>query len=206
NYSFFPKDKSMIQQPSSNNQFARRYHWYSKTVKDFVNEPQSGICDNNSFSQVLNLTSKNSTSARKIVSEISLEKPHKIIKEYRKILTLNLPKREWIEQTDLRPENLEKVMLNTYENQPRDFEELLGLKGIGPKSIRALTLISELAYGTKADWKDPVKYSFAHGGKDGYPYPVDKANYDKSIEILREAIKKSKIDRSEKKNALMKLV
>ncbi|MDD3647618.1 MAG: DUF763 domain-containing protein [Candidatus Dojkabacteria bacterium] len=206
NYSFFATPSSPSPEPRATYQFARRYHWYSKNVKDFVNEPQSGICDDYKLEQVLNLTSMNSTSARSVVSKISIEKPHKVVKEYKKILTLSLPKREWIEQTDLRPENLEKVMLSTYERQPKDFEELLSIKGIGPKSIRALTLISEIAYGTKADWRDPVKYSFAHGGKDGYPYPVDRENYDGSIAILRKAIRKAKIERSEKRNALMKLL
>ncbi|MBN2015774.1 DUF763 domain-containing protein [Candidatus Dojkabacteria bacterium] len=184
---------------------ARRYHWMSEKFTDFVNEPQSAICDDRKLTNVLNLTSPQSTNSRKVISEISKEKPDKILKEYKKITTLSLPRREWIERDDMLPKNLEKVLLSTYETQPEKFEDLLGVYGVGPKSIRALTLIAELAFGTKADWKDPVKYSFAHGGKDGYPYPVDKETYDKSIDLLKKAIKRAKIQRSEKNNALMKL-
>jgi len=187
-------------------QYARRYHWLSDRVKSFTNEPQSGICDNKRYKQVLNLTAKESKNARNVITLISQEKPDKSIKEYKKIVTFSMPKREWIEYSDIRPEYLHKVMISTYERQPNTFEELLGMKGLGPKSLRALTLISEIAYGTKADWQDPVKYSFAHGGKDGYPYPVDKTTYDKSIEVLKRAIKRAKLERSEKRNMLMKLL
>ncbi|MFC1780068.1 DUF763 domain-containing protein [Patescibacteria group bacterium] len=186
--------------------FARRYHWMSDNIDSFTVEPQTGICDDVKYQKVLNLTAKKSDKARKVVSEISKQKPHKTTKEFSKIITLNMPKREWIEWKDIKPKNLEKVLISTYERQPKNFEELLGIKGVGAKSLRALTLISELAYGTKADWNDPVKYSFAHGGKDGYPYPVDKATYDKSIEVLRKAVRKAKITRKEKDNCLIKLI
>lgn len=189
------------------NRYARRYHWLSDNIKDsFVDEPKTGICDDKKYKKVLNLTAKESNSAKKVISSVAKEKPQKIIKEYKKIITLEMPKREWIEWGDMKPSNLEKVLISSYENQPQNFEELLGMKGVGPKSIRALTLISELTYGTKANWEDPVKYSFAHGGKDGYPYPVNRETYDKSIELLKKAIQKAKIERSEKKNCLIKLL
>lgn len=187
------------------NRYARRYHWLSDNVQSFVDEPQTGICDNKKYKKVLNLTAKESNPAKKVISSIAKEKPQKIIKEYKKIITLEMPKREWVEWSDIKPSNLEKVLISTYENQPQDFEELLGMKGVGPKSIRALTLISELTYGTKANWQDPVKYSFAHGGKDGYPYPVDRETYDKSIDLLKKGIKKAKIHKREKKSCLLKL-
>jgi hypothetical protein len=188
------------------NRFARRYHWLSNNVKDsFVDEPDTCICDDKKYDYVLNLTAKESNLAKEVISDISKEKPQKILKEYKKIITLEMPRREWIEQSDIKPANLEKVLISTYENQPNNFEELLGMKGVGPKSIRALTLISELTYGTKANWQDPVKYSFAHGGKDGIPYPVDRVTYDKSIEVLEKAVRKAKIAGSEKENCLIKL-
>jgi hypothetical protein len=186
-------------------QFARRYHWISKKVKSFTNEPQSGICDDMKYKQVLNLTATKSKNARNVITLIAKENPDKLLKEYQKIITLSMPKREWVEYSDIKPQNLYKVMTSTYERQPNTFEELLGMKGLGPKSLRALTLISEIAYGTKADWQDPVKYSFAHGGKDGYPYPVDRATYDKSIETLKQAIQKAKIESVEKSTMLKNL-
>ena len=193
-----------IQLPLQN--YARRYHWFSENIKDFVHEPKTNICDNKKYQKVLNLTSAKSTNAKEVIHDISLEKPKRVLNEYKKIISLHMPKREWIESCDMKPEYLKRVLLSTYERQPANFEELLGMKGIGPKSIRALTLVSELTYGTKADWNDPVKYSFAHGGKDGYPYPVDKVTYDKSIEFLKKAIKKARLGKREKRNCLRKLI
>lgn len=187
------------------NRYARRYHWLSDKVKMFTEEPQNAICDNKRYDNVLDLTAKKSSDSRKAITEISKENPNRIVKEYEKIVTLSLPRREWVERCDIKPKNLEKVLLSTYEKQPESFEGLISMKGLGPKSIRALALIAEIAYGTKASWEDPVKYSFAHGGKDGYPYPVDKATYDKSIELLRQAIRKARLGKEEKQNALIKL-
>ena len=98
-----------------------------------------------------------------------------------------------------------KVIQVAYEFQPKNYEELISIKGVGPKTIRALTLISDLIYGTKASWEDPVKYSFAHGGKDGIPYPVDREVYDRSITLLEEMLNKSKIDYYEKRRAFARL-
>lgn len=206
---FFTKEGNwaVVQQGmNKSTRYARRYHWLSTMDLKFTEEPNNKICDNKKYSKVLNLTSQTSSDARTIISDISKENPFKISKEYKNIITLTMPRREWIVTNDIKPENLQKILLKTYERQPRNFEELLSMKGIGPKSIRALALISELTYGTKADWEDPVKYSFAHGGKDGYPYPVDRENYDKSIEILRKAISRSRIFRKEKDNMMRKLI
>jgi hypothetical protein len=201
------KHKNSFTQESFNKiGYARRYHWLSDNVNSFVEEPQTGICDNKKYQHVLNLTSKVSSNAREVITQIARQRPDKIIKEYKKIINLNMPSREWIKYADMKPQNFEKVLLSTYENQPSNFEKLLGIKGIGPKSIRALTMITELAYGTKADWNDPVKYSFAHGGKDGYPYPVDKTTYDKSIQLLKRAIEKARLERTEKRTMQEKLL
>ncbi len=89
--------------------------------------------------------------------------------------------------------------------KPENFEKLLGMTGVGPKTIRALSLISELVYGSKPSFSDPAKFSFAHGGKDGYPYPVDRKNYDRSIEVLEKAIRKAKIGQRDKLEALRRL-
>jgi hypothetical protein len=200
-------DWTVVQQGmNEKNRYARRYHWNSNDMESFINEPQTKICDDKSYQRVLNLTAHNSSATRDVATELVKEKPEKILKEYEKIQTLSMPRREWTECSDIKPENLKKVLLSTYENQPKNFEELVGMKGVGAKSLRALTLISEVAYGIKADWQDPVKYSFAHGGKDGYPYPVDRETYDKSIQFLRKAIERAKLEKSDKKNMLIKLI
>jgi hypothetical protein len=115
------------------------------------------------------------------------------------------PSRHNINISDLGKDRLKKILISTYERKPEDFETLLSLKGVGPKTIRALAMISELIYGVKHSLKDPVRFSFAHGGKDGIPYPVDRKNYDRSIEILHRAIKESRVGKTEKIKAFKRL-
>ena len=98
-----------------------------------------------------------------------------------------------------------EVLKNAWEIQPENYEELILLKGIGPKKIRALALISDLIFGESASWEDPVKYSFTHGGKDGFPYPVDKEVYDNSINTMRDAIDQAKLKKDEKMKAIKRL-
>lgn len=106
---------------------------------------------------------------------------------------------------DINPDRLAKIFLKTYERQPQNFEQLLGIEGVGPKTIRALSLISELVYGVAPSFRDPVRYSFAHGGKDGHPYPVDRPTYDKSIAVLHKAISQAKLGNREKIDAFKRL-
>jgi hypothetical protein len=116
-----------------------------------------------------------------------------------------MPRRHQVELSDVNPRYMKKILLGTYENPPKDFEALLQAHGVGPKSLRALALVAELIYGTPVSTKDPARYSFAHGGKDGYPYPVDRPVYDKTIEVLHTALERSKVDRSEKMRAFRRL-
>src|SRR4030065_517153 len=171
---------------------ARRSEWLYDNVRAFVEDPHAAIASNLKV-RPLNLTSKNSFGNRLVSTSLAAEKPEKTLKQFTKVLELKMPNREIIGKSDIKPENLQKVLLSTYERQPADFEQLLSIKGVGPKTIRALALISELIYKAPASREDPVKYSFAHGGKDGTPYSVDRKTYDKSIEILRTAIKKATI-------------
>ena len=122
------------------------------------------------------------------------------------LLTLDMTADHWINRArDVNPRYLEKTFLKAYENQPENFADLLGLKGVGPKTIRALSLISDIVYGVKPSFRDPARYSFAHGGKDGTPYPVDRENYDLSVEILSKALEKGRIDYTEKVKAFRRL-
>jgi len=125
--------------------------------------------------------------------------------DLKKLKTLNLPPHHYLSTHDLHPDSLGRILVSTYERQPQDFEQLLGLKGVGPKTIRALSLISELVHGVAPSYRDPARYSFAHGGKDGIPYPVDRKTYDQSIELLRKAINKAKLGIREKNEALNRL-
>ena len=117
-----------------------------------------------------------------------------------------MPDRHDVQGADIDRRYLHKVLLRTYERAPEDFETLLGMDGVGAKTLRALALASEVIYGTPASMRDPARFSFAHGGKDGFPFPVDVETYDKTVHVLREAVNKANIDRSERVAALKRLV
>jgi hypothetical protein len=187
------------------NHYARRYHWLSETVTDFVNEPHAAILSEIK-GEAMDLTAGESLPARTTITSIATqEAPEKVIAELNKIKTLSLPARHQIYTSDLHPDSLSKIILSAYERQPENFEKLLGLSGVGAKTIRALSLISELVHGVAPSYSDPARYSFAHGGKDGIPYPVDRKTYDQSIELLSRAINKAKLGLSEKQQAFSRL-
>ncbi|NIP56769.1 MAG: DUF763 domain-containing protein [Gemmatimonadetes bacterium] len=120
--------------------------------------------------------------------------------------SLRMPHRHHVvEAEDVDPRQLRKVLLSTYESGPEDFEGLLGVRGVGARSLRALALLSEVVYGEPASLRDPARFSFAHGGKDGHPYPVDRETYDRSIHLLREAVDRAKVARTEGVKALKRL-
>ncbi|MDY6912714.1 MAG: DUF763 domain-containing protein [Chloroflexota bacterium] len=197
---------SVVQQGmNSNTRYARRYHWLGERVADFVCEPHAAICSQQR-GESLNLVALESTPAREVISQIAVEnKPEKTIAELKRLKTLDLPSRHQILVQDIHPDRLSKIVTATYERSPGDFEELLSLPGVGPKTIRALSLLSELIYGTPPSFSDPARFSFAHGGKDGIPFPVDRPTYDKSIELLRKAVLRSKIDGGQKRQAVNRL-
>jgi hypothetical protein len=187
------------------NRYARRYHWLGEAVTDFVNEPHAAILSE-ARGQALNLTANESEPARTTITGIATEeRPEKIISELKQLKTLSLPSHHQILTSDLHPDSLSKIILSTYERQPKNFEQLLGLSGVGPKTIRALSLIAELVHGVEPSYRDPARYSFAHGGKDGIPYPVDRKTYDQSIELLSRAINRTKLGLSEKQKAFQRL-
>jgi hypothetical protein len=205
---FFTRDGSwaVIQQGMNEvNRYARRYHWLGEKVSDFVCEPEAAICTQ-AKSEALNLVATESAEARDVITQVAAEeKPDKIVNQLNRLKTLNLPRRAYVSLEDIHPDRLSKIFLSAYERKPKNFESLLALEGMGAKTLRALSLISELVYDTPASLRDPASYSFAHGGKDGYPYPVDREIYDSSIQFLSQALKKVKIGDSEKLEAFRRL-
>jgi len=197
---------TVIQQGlNKTNRYARRYHWLGENVRSFVNEPHSAILSE-ARGKALNLVASESDPARNTITGIATEeKPEKILSALKRLKTLTLPAHHYLSTDDLHPDSLSKIILSTYERQPQTFEELLGLKGVGAKTLRALSLISELVHGVAPSYRDPARYSFAHGGKDGIPYPVDRDTYDKSIELLSKAIGKAKLGLREKEEAVRRL-
>jgi len=195
---------SVIQQGlNPENKYARRYHWLSDNVKSFVEEPQSAICCDVK-GKALNMVAKESKESRKASVDLVKDNPSRLKKYFSKQTTLfnygfSMPRNHHIQLKNF------KSLMNIYEFQPRNYEELLSINGVGPKTVRALALLSDLIYGARPSWNDPVKYSFAHGGKDGMPYPVNGETMEKSIEILRTGIEEAKIGNGEKLKALRRL-
>jgi hypothetical protein len=205
---FFTKSGSwaVVQQGMNDlNGWARRYHWLGKDVESFVCEPHKAICCDHSDNKILNMVAGESEECRKVSTSLASANPEKTVEEFIKIRELNLPGRHPVLLTDIKKENLKKILEKTYERKPESFEALLSINGVGPKTIRALALMSELIYSSPFSLKDPVRFSFAHGGKDGFPYPVDKKGYDLSIQILHDAVNKAKIGRIEKLGAFKRL-
>lgn len=198
---------TVIQQGmNTNNKMSRRYHWLSDEVEDYVCEPHIGICCDSRHNRILNMVDKKSGSARETCSEIAKgEKPQNIVKQLKKLRNLNLPRHHRVVLNKFSLKKLSKPLRLAKEREGKDFESLLSVKGVGPSTIRALSLISEIIYKTPSSIKDPAKYSFAHGGKDGYPYPVNKKGYEDSIRFLHKTVKKAKVGRADKIKALKKL-
>ena len=145
--------------------YARRYHWLSDGLRDFVIEPHKAICCDQR-GQVLNMVAQESDQARSATAVLAREMPGKLVVELQRLQQLELPSRHQVWLADVHPRRLEKIFLSTYERQPQDFRTLLGMKGVGPKTIRALSLLSEIVYGAEVSTRDPARFSFAHGGKD----------------------------------------
>jgi hypothetical protein len=184
--------------------WARRYHWLSESVADFVDEPHAGIISA-ATAQPLNLVAHESDSARQASVTLALEKPWVNLTELKKLQKLELPAHHQVLLQDIHPDRIASTLTSAYEAQPENFEQLLGTPNVGPKTIRALALLSEVIHGAKASFRDPARFSFAHGGKDGHPYPVDRQTYDQSIHLLREAIQRAKLGERDRLDAIKRL-
>ena len=183
------------------NGYARRYHWHSKQLESFIKEPHTFVSGQNQ-GLILNLVAPNASPTQKAILDISKEKPIHSIQEARKIL---MPRRHDVKSRDVDLKRLGSVLALAYEKDLHDFDELLLLKGLGPRTLQSLTLVSEVIYGTPSRFEDPARYSFAHGGKDGKPFPVPTKVYDETIHTLRHAINRAKIGHSDKQKALKSL-
>jgi hypothetical protein len=194
---------SVIQQGMNPlNRKARRYHWLSTQVNSYVCEPHTAVCCDTRHA-ALNMVARESEASRNIVTTLAQEHPERLFKETQKFL--KMPSRHPVLRFDINPKYFHKVLLTTYERSPQDFETLVSIRGVGPKTVRALALIGELLFGTAPSFRDPARYSFAHGGKDGFPYPVNRKTYEHSISYLERAVKNANIGRDAKLQALKKL-
>ena len=156
-------------------QSARRYHWYSENIKDLIQEPHSGISSELKIKEVLDMTANKSRENRGLSTQLVGQS------------LLNLENKEFIwhpvvTEDFSKSKYLEKILWRLCDQKPGNYEKLLATQGVGPKTIRALALVAEVIYGAKPSYEDPARYSFAHGGKDATPYPVDQQTYDQTID------------------------
>jgi hypothetical protein len=194
--------------------WARRYHWLSEGLKELVEEPHSGIIGVSRHENVLNLTARESRANRNASLDVVNEPPYRLRRYLRtvdeassEILLKWMPK-------DLEPpayrvvleRNVNwKALEKAYELKPGSYEGLLSVRGVGPGTLRALSLVAEIIFNASPSWKDPIKFSFAFGGKDGVPYPVNRRRMDRVIETLEEALAKAKIGEKERIHAIRNL-
>ena len=181
---------------------ARRYHWHSGHVKSYVVEPHDAIVGDKAHESVLNMTAQESEGSRRVAVDLVNDGPERMRRLVNLAPTNQATLTSWMGSGDsevLRmPWRIDwKALKRAYEVRPKNYEELLALRGIGPATVRGLALVSEAIYGERPSWRDPVRYSFAYGGKDGVPFPVNRRAMDRSIHFLREALEEAKVgDRS----------
>ena len=206
---------AVIQQGmNSDTNYARRYHWLSG-FDSYIISPHNSIIGEK-INNVLNMTSDDSISSQKTCVDLVCSHPRHIINDWTSLIKLKSQTTLYdydkynshsnlISNLDM-PQSINwSKMKDIYEFQPKDYEEFLALKGVGSRTVRALALISELIYGDKPSWSDPVKYTFTVGGKDGVPYPVDRKTMDESTQFIKEGIKQAKIGDNEKLRAIKRL-
>ena len=206
-----------VVQQGMNDRLARRYHWLSEGVRNFVEEPHSGIIGERREEAALDMTARESDEARKASVDLVRDNPKSLLLSVREAEQRSLDEYFGKGQQTMRlvmqeQHTIKKLTKQTiaalqraYEFQPENYEELVSISGIGPRSVRALALVSDLVYGKAPSWKDPVRFSFAHGGKDGIPYPVDRETYRNTIEMLEDAIEGAKVGQKEKLKAVRRL-
>jgi hypothetical protein len=197
---------------------ARRYHWLSTNTSSFVDAPANAVACDIKRDKALNMVARESQAARKASVDLSKEPPKKLMNL---IQSASRPKNQsslqswlaksedpWLQtQTCLNmPRNINWATLDrVYEFQPSNYEELLAVKGVGPATVRGLALVAELVYGEAPSWEDPVKFSYAYGGKDGVPFPVNRHAMDESIDVLRKAVEDAHIGETERIKSLSNL-
>lgn len=180
--------------------YARRYHWLSSAVKSFMEEPHTSVCGKNQ-GLILNLTDKEARPTKEGIMELTNELPDKMMKD----ISIILPAHHDVRMEDVNLKRLGAALTLAHETDIRDMESLLLLEGVGPRTIQSLTLVSEVIHGTPSRFSDPARFSFAHGGKDGHPFPVPTKVYDETIEIFDKAIHRSKMGFNDKSEALKNL-
>src|SRR2546423_2166349 len=167
---------------------ARRYHWHSASVQDFVEQPHTAIVGAHQGA-IVNLVDVGAKAAQSAILEIAREPPEKSLGEIRH---LRMPAHHDVRPNDVNLKRLGAVLAVAYDRGLHDFAELLLLEKLGPRTLQSLALVAEVIHGTPTRFDDPARFSFAHGGKDGHPFPVPLKTYDASLNFLRVALDRAK--------------
>ena len=187
--------------------WARRYHWLGEKVDTFILEPHSAVCGE-PVGGVLNMVAGESAGARD-ASLYLAGKPDEVVKTLKKITDMPMDKLKVLSLPAGHPVpgagRIKKTLDKLCDIQPASYEGLLAVEGVGPATVRAFALVSEVIYNASASRRDPVRYSFAHGGKDGHPYPVNRQDYDRSISMLENALRRARTGDMENFKALKRL-
>jgi hypothetical protein len=195
-------DWSVIQQGmQTKTSKARRYHWNSDSLTSFVEEPHTAICGDFQ-GEILNLVDKQAKPTQASILNIAKENPEKMLEEIRH---MKLPAYCDIKAKDVDLKRLGSILWLAQETETQNFEELLLLKGLGPRTLQSLALVSEVIHGTPSRFSDPARFAFAHGSKGGRPFPVPTKVYDETIATLKNLVEKAKIGDGDKQNAIKKL-
>ena len=183
------------------NGLARRYHWHSASVRDFVAEPHTAIFGENQGT-IMNLVDANAGRAQDAMLEITHEHPEKTVSEARH---LRMPAHHEVRSKDVDLKRLGAVLAVAYERDLKNFADLLLVEKLGPRTLQSLALVAEVVHGTPSRFNDPARFSFAHGGKDGHPHPVPLKTYDESLHFLRSSLDAAKVGHSEKLEGFRRL-
>jgi len=180
---------------------ARRYHWHSATVRDFTSDPHTAIVGEPQ-GMIMNLVDANSGPAQQAMITMANDTPEKTLAEARR---LSMPRHHDVRGGDVDLKRLGAVLALAHERNLRNFADLLLVEQLGPRTLQSLALIAEVVHGAPSRFSDPARFSFAHGGKDGHPFPVPLKTYDESIHILRNALDRVRIGDDERIDGVRRL-
>jgi uncharacterized protein len=180
---------------------ARRYHWHSASVRNFVEEPHTGIVGENQGT-IMNLVDVRAKPAQAALLELIHQNPDKTLAS---VPHLMLPDHHDVRAADVDLKRLGAVLAVAYEKDLHDFTSLLLLENLGPRTLQSLALVAEVIHGVPVRFSDPARYSFAHGGKDGHPFPVPLKTYDETLDVLRQALDLAKIGDRDKLDGFARL-
>jgi hypothetical protein len=180
---------------------ARRYHWHSRTLRSFTEEPHVAVVGA-SQGEILNLVHRDAVGAQQGIVGLLQEDPGYIAKEVRHLV---MPRRHHVESSDINLRRLGAVLAVAHDKEIHTFADALLLPGMGPRALQALALVSEVIHGTPSRFSDPARFSFAHGGKDRRPFPVPTRIYDRTIAVLDAALRSAKLGATERVNGFKRL-